>query len=238
MGFAQSSTSHALLHSSVNSKVCGTAQVMCCLQVLADTWSEASASQNLALAGSAAELGEGGTASAVSEAGHSPTPASGSAPPSRPAAGQLLPDKSKDAAEAEVKRGRAVRYAVTFQEGGCGTAGPGSTYLQTISEFKLPPTPAYSRLKSYSVSKLICTDAAADWGAGPPGQTGQEAWPPLQKLQKQLVALSFGGQQDPEAMPWQWLLLDMLAAMPADSCGRQCLQEVGCLIQCCDAGAQ
>ena len=214
---------------------------MCCLQVLADTWSEASTSEKQALAGSAAEQGEGGTASAVSEAGHSPTPdsgATGGSSPSGPAAGQLLPDMSKDAAEAEVKRGRAVRYAATFKEGGCGTAGPGSTYLQTNSVFKFPPTPAYLDLEPYSVSKLICTDAPADWGAGPPGQTGQEAWPPLQKLQKKLVALSVGSQPDPEAMPWQWLLLDMLAAMPADSCGRQCLQEVGCLIQWCDAAIQ
>lgn len=174
------------------------------------------------------------------EAGHSPTPASGAAggsSPSRPAAGQLLPDKSKDAAESEVKKGGAVRYAATFQDGQCGTAGPGNTYLHTISNFTFPPTSAYTGLEPYSLSKFTRTDTPAEWGAGPPCQTGQEALWPLEALQKQLMTLADGSQRHPEAMPWQWLLLDMLAAMPTDSCGRQCLQEVGCPVQMCNAGA-
>ena len=221
MSFAHSST--GLLHSSGPLLPAG----------FADTWPEASASQKQAQGSSAAEQAEGGTASGVSEAGHSLAPASGAAggsSPCGPAAGQLLPDKSEDAAESVVKTGRAVRYAATFRDGACGTAGPGNIYLQTISEFKFPPTPDYTGLEPYSLSKFTHKGVPVDWGAGPPGQTGQETLRPLLALEKQLLMLTADGQQGPEAMPWQWLLLDMLAAMPADSCGRRCLQEVGCLI--------
>ena len=173
----------------------------------------------------------------MSEAGPSPTPASGPAPPSGPAAGQLLPDKSVAAAETVVRKGRAVQYAATFKDVGPCTAGPGNTYLQTFSVFKFPATPAYKGLEPYSLSKFSRTDAPVDWGAGPPGQTGQEALQPLLLLEQQLLKLTAGGQQGPEAMPWQWLLLDMLAAMPARSSGRRCLKKVGCPVQWCNASA-